>query len=170
MLLSGRSAYLLLVSISMAGRSGDIFCLLVIALQCNVSFFRFHIPRVVATHEPAILHHTYFHLAAQFPAPAVMIRFSDRLMSTSGPTAEVNLPPTNCALSDEGEGKPSTPEQEYSALVGLIGLHQTIRILEAEYSLVAGDGKQGNSVCDPLFGYLSSLVLLIVANAQNIVR
>jgi len=134
--------------------------------------FRFHIPRVVATHEPAILHHTYFHLAAQFPVPAVMIRFSDRLMSTSGPTAEVKLPPTNCSLSDEDEAKPSTPpEQEYSTLVGLIGLHQTIRILEAEYSLVSGgDGKPRNSVCDPLFGYLSSFVLLIVANAQSIAR
>ena len=99
-----------------------------------------------------------------------MIRFSDRLMS-SGPTAEVKLPATN-SLSVEGEAEPSTsPEQEYSTLVGLIGLHQTIRILEAEYSLVAGgDRKLGSSVCDSLFGYQSSCVLLIAANAQNIVR
>jgi hypothetical protein len=79
-------------------------------------------------------------------------------MSTSGPTPEVKLPVIDALPSDESERKliPS-PEQEYSSLVGLIGLHQTVKILEAEYSLVAGeDGKVLSNVYDDLFGYLHS--------------
>jgi hypothetical protein len=102
-----------------------------------------------------------------------MLRFSDRLTSSSGVSAEVKLSPTNAVPSNEGDVKPATlPEQEYSTLVGLIGLHQTIKILEAEYSLVVGgDGKLASTDCDMLFWYqLSLLCVLRLANAQSTVH
>jgi hypothetical protein len=99
-----------------------------------------------------------------------MLRFSDRLTSTSGPTPEVKLPVIDGPSSDEADTKSiPVPEQEYSSLVGLIGLHQTVKILEAEYSLVAGgDGKVANNVYDDLFGHLHfCLCFLTAVNVRN---
>jgi hypothetical protein len=73
-----------------------------------------------------------------------MLRFSDRLTSTSSTTPEqVKAAPADIGGSDEtpklsnGEALTST-DHEYSALVELLGLHQTVRALEAEYRVVTG--------------------------------
>ena len=65
-----------------------------------------------------------------------MRRFSDRLTSTSATMIADN------GSSDERAIKSSSPtDQEYIALVEVIGLHQTVKILEAEYCLIVRDGK-----------------------------
>jgi hypothetical protein len=76
-----------------------------------------------------------------------MLRFSDRLTSSSAPLELVKTAPADTGVSDETSkadngGIMSTKDTEYSALVGLLGLHQTIKVLEAEYSIVAAaDGR-----------------------------
>jgi len=85
-----------------------------------------------------------------------MLRFSDRLSSTSSTTLDqVKATGGVNGTSDEvASGSPS--EQEYTILVELIGLHQTVKILEAEYNLVlGGDGKLDKDY-DIKSGYYSS--------------
>jgi hypothetical protein len=77
-----------------------------------------------------------------------MLRFSDRLTSTSSAPLElVKAAPADTGVSDEarkadkGETM-TTKDTEYNAFVGLLGLHQTINVLEAEYGVVtAADGR-----------------------------
>lgn len=73
-----------------------------------------------------------------------MLRFSDRLTSTSSaPPEQVKAAPVVIGGSDEpprvsnGEALTST-DHEYGALVELLGLHQTVKALEAEYRLLTG--------------------------------
>jgi hypothetical protein len=73
-----------------------------------------------------------------------MLRFSDRLTSTSSTTPEqLKAAPADIGGSDEtpkvsnGEALAST-DHEYSALVELLGLHQTVKALETEYRVVTG--------------------------------
>ena len=70
-----------------------------------------------------------------------MLRFSDRLTST--PSMSSEQAKTINPSSDERAIKSTSPtDQEYIALVELIGLHQTVKVLETEYNLVTGgDGK-----------------------------
>jgi hypothetical protein len=75
-----------------------------------------------------------------------MLRFSDRLTSTPPTSAE----PTKAVAAgkgspDETAAQLSNPtDTEYTALVELIGLHQTVKILEAEYSLITGTDFNSN--------------------------
>jgi hypothetical protein len=77
-----------------------------------------------------------------------MLRFSDRLTSTSSTLLEQVKTVAPASVSSDDTTKSTTPtEQEYITLVELIGLHQTVKVLEAEYSLVAGgDGKLKSDV------------------------
>jgi hypothetical protein len=75
-----------------------------------------------------------------------MLRFSDRLTSTSSTQAEQPkaAAPVDGSSDETLTSQTSLSDQEYTALVELIGLHQTVKVLEAEYSLVTGgDGKIG---------------------------
>jgi hypothetical protein len=84
-----------------------------------------------------------------------MLRFSDRLTSTSSTVSQVKPVLAINDSSDETESKSSTPtaDQEYNNLVELIGLHQTVKVLEAEYSLVAGGNGKLNNALEVIFGY-----------------
>lgn len=77
-----------------------------------------------------------------------MLRFSDRLTSTCSTLSEqVKSIATASVSSDDTTKSTTATDQEYITLVELIGLHQTVKVLEAEYSLVAGgDGKLKNDV------------------------
>jgi hypothetical protein len=81
-----------------------------------------------------------------------MLRFSDRLTSTPSVPSEqvktINVPSDETAIKS-----PSPADQEYLALVELIGLHQTVKILEAEYSLVTGGNGKSNREFDIKNGY-----------------
>jgi hypothetical protein len=91
------------------------------------------------------LYPTHHHQNIQSVAPG-MLRFSDRLTLTPSTSAE----PIKAAAAvndspDETTSQSSNPtETEYTTLVELIGLHQTVKVLEAEYSLITGDDGQSN--------------------------
>jgi hypothetical protein len=77
-----------------------------------------------------------------------MLRFSDRLISTSSAPLElVKAAPADTRISDETRKADKgeimiTKDTEYNTLVGLLGFHQTIKVLEAEYGAVAAaDGR-----------------------------
>ena len=70
-----------------------------------------------------------------------MLRFSDRLSSSTAAAQDVLKLAVNS--SDEasglaGEDTRPAGDSDYNNLVELLGLHQTVKILEAEYRLVAG--------------------------------
>ena len=68
-----------------------------------------------------------------------MLRFSDRLTSTSSALSEQVKSVAAANVSSDDTTKFSPPnDQEYITLVELIGLHQTVKVLQAEYNLVAG--------------------------------
>ena len=81
-----------------------------------------------------------------------MLRFSDRLTSTASTSLEqvktINAPSDETAIKS-----PSPTDQEYIALVELIGLHQTVQVLEAEYSVVTGGDGKMNKEFDIKNGY-----------------
>ena len=83
-----------------------------------------------------------------------MLRFSDRLTSTPSTSLEqvktINTPSDETAIKS-----PSPTDQEYTALVELIGLHQTVQILETEYSLVTGGDSKMNKEFHIKNGYSS---------------
>jgi hypothetical protein len=69
-----------------------------------------------------------------------MLRFSDRLTSTSTASSE----PTKAVTTPNGSSDVKvtdstlTTDHEYIALVDVVGLHQTVKVLEAEYNLLTG--------------------------------
>ena len=69
-----------------------------------------------------------------------MRRFSDRLICASSTSTDPSQAfATTDGYSDETASDSSTSKDlEYSALVEMIGLYQTVKVLEAEYSLVTG--------------------------------
>jgi hypothetical protein len=82
-----------------------------------------------------------------------MLRFSDRLTSvSSSPSEQAKSVDTDNGFSDEKtaslKGDTSSPkETEYVSLVEILGLHQTVKVLETEYSFVTGrDGQMTNKL------------------------
>lgn len=80
------------------------------------------------------------------PTAPGMLRFSDRL--TSIPTT--SAAPIKSAVSandspDETAAQLNPTDNEYRTLVELIGLYQTVKILEAEFSLITGDNAKSNN-------------------------
>jgi hypothetical protein len=71
-----------------------------------------------------------------------MLRLSDRLTSVPPTPTESRLDITGDKNTSDGKSNGSVlaAEQEYAALVDLIGLLQTVKILESEYSLLS-EGK-----------------------------
>lgn len=84
-----------------------------------------------------------------------MRRFSDRLVSSSSNNAEHSKAFPEISLSsDEVETVSSgSNDHDYTALVEMIGLHQTVKVLEAEYSLVTGGTGKSNKVDGRKSGY-----------------
>jgi hypothetical protein len=71
----------------------------------------------------------------------------------------MSMKPIN-ASSDETAIKPPSPnDQEYATLVELIGLYQTVKVLEAEYNLVTGRDGKTNKGFDIKTGYPSHVFL-----------
>jgi hypothetical protein len=72
-----------------------------------------------------------------------MLRFSDRLTSTSSILSEQFKSVAAEGVSSDETSKSSTAptEQRYLILVKLVGLHQTVKVLEDEYSLISGGCK-----------------------------
>jgi hypothetical protein len=67
-----------------------------------------------------------------------MLRFSDRLVSAPSTSSEqvigVNGSSDETPTATNGE----STDYEYSTLVELLGLHQTVKALEAEYCKITG--------------------------------
>ena len=72
-----------------------------------------------------------------------MLRFSDRLTSTSSILLEQYKSVATESVSSDDTSKPSTmpTDQGYLILVKLVGLHETVKVLEDEYNLVSGGCK-----------------------------
>src|ERR1700685_2783746 len=77
---------------------------------------------------------------SSYHATKTMRRFSDRLVSSSSTTVEQSkIFATINAASDETESDSSSSnDQDYTTLVEMIGLHQTVKVGEAWYSVVTG--------------------------------
>jgi len=77
-----------------------------------------------------------------------MLRFSDRLASTSSSASEqAKSVGTDNEDSDEKTisfpGDTANPkETKYASFVEILGLHQTVKLLETEYILVTGRSSQ----------------------------
>ena len=84
-----------------------------------------------------------------------MRRFSDRLVSSSSTAADQSKAFADInAYSDETESvSSSSSDHDYKALVEMIGLHQTVKVLEAEFSLVTGGTGKRNNMDESKSGY-----------------
>lgn len=89
-----------------------------------------------------------------------MRRFSDRLVSSSSTAAEQSKAPVPVnGYSDETEsGSFSSHDPDYNALVETIGLHQTVKVLEAEYNLVTGGNGKSHTTDESKPGYTGSKI------------
>ena len=89
-----------------------------------------------------------------------MRRFSDRLSSASAATSS-HKSQTIDGSSDDIVGVPgsmiSAGSDEYIALVKMLGLHQTVKILEAEYRLVTGINSHSGQKTIFEDGYVSTI-------------
>ena len=72
-----------------------------------------------------------------------MLRFSDRLTSTSSILSGQSKSVTAERVSSDDTPKSSTTasDEGYVTLVKLVGLHLTVKVLEDEYNLVSGGCK-----------------------------
>lgn len=100
-----------------------------------------------------------------------MLRFSDRLTSTSTTPAEQSK---DLAASRDSSDEPSTDgssplDRGYANLVELLGLHQTVRILETEYNCITGDSAKVKEGKDSKNGYSFLKKLLRVGKFPAIV-
>lgn len=72
-----------------------------------------------------------------------MRRFSDRLSSTPSLAGELNKEVENEESSDiRTATSPGPTSSDCSGLVEIIGLHETVKVLEAEYKLIAGGDRK----------------------------
>jgi hypothetical protein len=85
-----------------------------------------------------------------------MRRFSDRLVSSSSISAEQSkaFAKINGSSDEMGGDSSSSDDQDYTVLVEMIGLHQTVKVLEAEYSLVTGGTGKSNKDSESMSGYI----------------
>ena len=88
-----------------------------------------------------------------------MRRFSDRLTSTSAGPPDQGKAVANAVSrgSDESitaftEEAMGPSEHEYAILVEMLGLHQTVKALEAEYCALTGGDAKVSGDCKPKSG------------------
>ena len=95
---------------------------------------------------------------SSYYATKTMRRFSDRLVSSSSTTAEQSktFATLNVSSDETGSDSSSSNDQDYTTLVEMIGLHQTVKVLEAEYSLVTGGTGKSNKYGESTVGYTRS--------------